>query len=302
MNQTELGQQLNPTYSISTVSNWLNGKIEGEATRRMKNWARQVYKDAVVEGNTVLADKIMNRPSFKHFVNTPFEEKRSTKKRKRPDATHVSVPPFWNAFSLQWSQMLWPVGAKGKVELESSPLFPYHRHHWYTANVLTPKSLNSVGLTTTTTPTPVLVADTILGSYKKQIATAPEPELKTAIYRVYLNKTQRKKADEWLETAYIWTYNRSLDFIKNRIKELIANQEIEKEGDIELRHLPTPVELLHYCVNEDSTLLQQEYIDKKGNKGINAHWVTNTPHAVRQAAMMDVLKAYRSCIAKVLLN
>jgi hypothetical protein len=303
LNQTELGQQLIPTYSLSTVSNWLNGKIEGKATPRMRNWARLVYKNAVENQNIELADKIMNRASLKHFANTPLEDTRSTKKRKKPEkSTHVSVPPFWNARSQLWSQMLWPVGAKGQVELES-PLFPDHRHHWYAANILTPKNQNTT--TTTTTQSPALIADTILESLvkdKRHNAAPSEPELKTAIYRVYPNKKQRTRADEWLSTACIWTYNRSLDFIKKRIKELIANKEIEKEGDIESRHLPEPGELLKYCVNRNSTLLQQEYTDKHGNKGINADWVTNTPSGVRQAAMMDVLKAYNSCIAKVLLN
>lgn len=84
---------------------------------------------------------------------------------------------------------------------------------------------------------------------------------------MYPTTKQKETLKKWMGT-YRWTYNKALDGI---------NKKKCKKNKKELRH---------YCVGLRSKLLQE-------NK-----WVKETPNAVRDASICDLLKAFKSCFAK----
>ena len=105
-----------------------------------------------------------------------------------------------------------------------------------------------------------------LGPEEKERVKKPPAESCRKI-RVYPTPAQKEVLMEWFGCAR-WTYNRTV--------ELIREGTVRDKG-----------KLRAICVNNDNF---------EGKPGME--WVLKTPHPVRDAAMIDVLKAYDSNFAK----
>ena len=85
--------------------------------------------------------------------------------------------------------------------------------------------------------------------------------------RMYPSLKEKEMLKKWMGT-YRWTYNKALDAINKK------GSKINKK------------ELRQYCVALKSTLLQENT------------WVKNTPNAIRDSAICDLLKAFKTCFSK----
>jgi putative transposase len=101
---------------------------------------------------------------------------------------------------------------------------------------------------------------------KQKTAKTKEPVGKVKKIRIYPNKDQKQLLSKWFGTTR-WTYNKCLEGIE---KEKIAKKKKE---------------LRAYCINK-SAMTETE------------QWVLETPYDIRNEAMADLLKAYKTCYSK----
>ena len=85
---------------------------------------------------------------------------------------------------------------------------------------------------------------------------------------IFLNSEEKQKLLKWIGTAR-WTYNQSLAAINSDIK------------------------------NKIKKYLRANYITNRSEKfkDPNFKWVLDTPYCIRDAAMLDLLKNYKSNVA-----
>ena len=94
------------------------------------------------------------------------------------------------------------------------------------------------------------------------------PAGKALKIRLYPNSEEKQKLLKWIGTAR-WTYNQSLAAINSDIK------------------------------NKNKKYLRANYITNRSEKfkDPNFKWVLDTPYYIRDAAMLDLLKNYKSNVA-----
>src|SRR5437764_10189607 len=103
-----------------------------------------------------------------------------------------------------------------------------------------------------------------MSSSSSSSTSSKKPPLKI---RLYPNSEEKQKLLKWIGTAR-WTYNQSLAAINSDIK------------------------------NKNKKYLRANYITRSEKfEDPNLKWVLDTPRHVRDAAMLDLLKNYKSNIA-----
>src|SRR5437764_14201751 len=103
-----------------------------------------------------------------------------------------------------------------------------------------------------------------MSSSSSSSTSSKKPPLKI---RLYPNSEEKQKLLKWIGTAR-WTYNKSLAAINSDIK------------------------------NKNKKYLRANYITRSEKfKDPNLKWVLDTPYCIRDAAMLDLLKNYKSNVA-----
>jgi putative transposase len=124
--------------------------------------------------------------------------------------------------------------------------------------------------------------------HKLQKKPPKPPAARARKIRVYPTKEERQTLLRWIGAAR-WTYNKCL--------ELIQKKHVQKEGVQEEC-------VQEECVQEegvplDKKELRTRVITKKAILAMDGKsWVLETPNAVRDEAVSDVLKAYKSSFAR----
>lgn len=151
---------------------------------------------------------------------------------------------------------------------------------------------------------------TAAGPLKKE----KQEELKCRMIRLFPNNKQRLVLREWFHTAR-WTFNQALHQVKNnnvplnksKLRNLCINNELFtkgrvrtvciKESDI-TNHPPEDV----VCTIDKASkkvCYKLKIHPDASRKLSNMEWVVRTPYDVRDEAMNDVLKAYKTCFSQL---
>jgi len=93
-----------------------------------------------------------------------------------------------------------------------------------------------------------------------------DPAEKCKKIRLYPNEKERKKLNQWMACAR-WTYNQCLNGVN---KKNIGKSKSE---------------LRNYCLKSTSEIIK------------NNAWTSNTPYDIRDEAMCDLLKAFKTCFS-----
>ena len=295
LTQEELGRQLEVQYCQGTVNKWINKKHDGEKIRvAMKNWARGQLRDAK-KRKSPLATAIMGRPSFRHFVDSPFEviptSQSTSRKRKRAQddkstrSRPMHVQPYWTELSKKISENMWLGDSKTTLPGKSQPFST--TTSGYTVKKI--QASEEVKFNLCREPLWRILEKSLSKQYfniggkrrkactirKQQTAGSAKssklPAEKSIKIRLYPNQEQRKTLIEWFGTAR-WTYNYCLDYL----------HQLREEGEA----MPDVKDIRHACIQVSNF------------KGTKLDWVTRTPSHVRDDALSDLWKAYKSCFAK----
>jgi len=194
------------------------------------------------------------------------------------------LKPWWTKSCQEMSKNLLSVTEIGLLDLDLNSLSKY-------AKSLTAKSWFKVKMSTTTQPTTLpKIYYQLLQSLPQNITVSEQerkkeneekpkkkkilksgkekkdPAEKCKKIRLYPSEEERKTLNKWMGCVR-WTYNQCLSGVKN---------EAAKKGKKTLRD---------YCINSTAEIVQE-------NK-----WCLETPYDIRNEAMCDLLKAYKTCIS-----
>ena len=189
---------------------------------------------------------------------------------------------FWTAFTEEMSRKLWLPTKTGSVVMESSSSngssTNLGRNSWFTAKItrkpIRPESLPTISL-------PFATSSLQETTGEEQQATAKDEEKNNAgkdnlkppagkvkKIRLFPTKQQKKILNNWFGTAR-WTYN-----------QVLAGLESDQKKSFNLKDL------------------RARFVNNGLYEGTDKAWVIDTPYDVRDAAMIDVVNAYKSNFAK----
>jgi hypothetical protein len=110
---------------------------------------------------------------------------------------------------------------------------------------------------------------------KESTEETKEPAAKSIMICLYSNKSQKEELNKWFGTAR-WTYNQVVASLRASLRD-DSKYAVVKE-------------LRNDFVNKKNSNNEENFADKL--------WVTKTPYDIRDAALNDVVKAYKSNLAK----
>src|SRR5947199_8560359 len=189
----------------------------------------------------------------------------------------IKYRPFWNDFTRNITNQCWL-----PLKTTNEPLCP---SLWDDSlKRLALGSWVTVNSTKSTSNDDSVPNGSIWGSFKDDVLSLEKnedmssssssstsskkpPAGKALKIRLYPNSEEKQKLLKWIGTAR-WTYNKSLAAINSDIK------------------------------NKNKKYLRANYITRSEKfKDPNLKWVLDTPYCIRDAAMLDLLKNYKSNVA-----
>lgn len=190
---------------------------------------------------------------------------------------------FWSSYTKETSRKLWLPTKTGCVGTESScsngSSTSTTSDSWFTARITKEKQILPENLQTIFSPfvTSLWPVTTVAeqrttksedGMEEDGKVESKPPAGKVKKIRLFPSKQQKQTLNQWLGTAR-WTYNQVLAGLKSDDK-------------------------LSFKLKD----LRSRFINNELYEDTERAWVINTPYDVRDAAMMDVLNAYKSNFAK----
>ena len=211
---------------------------------------------------------------------------------------------FWTEHTSDLSRQLW-LPTKNEVGGQSSTNLGLNS--WYTATVSQRSSHHGSLETILQQLTFALHQGSVTSQVKKQTGTrkrkAGKSNLKTEQekpapgkvrkIRLFPDKEQKPILNQWFGTAR-WTYNQVLARMKEDWKKYKRAIRVLEKGEVQFDRKELQAEYI-----PDRGRLRAGFINNVLFKDTDKAWVINTPSAVRDEAMIDVLKAYKSNFSKL---
>ena len=265
--------------SDSTTQKMSIGYLEEKQSRSNNNNNNKKRRKSSTQESLRITKKKISKDKSKTYKQ-PTQPTNSSKTSGQALVTTTAEASrgFWNAYTKELSKKLWLPIKTVYADTESSCSNGYlqrlGQNSWFTAETIK-KTIPLENLQTISLPFATSLWQETTGEEhpttenddgeKKQRQKLPAGKVKQI--RLFPTKQQKKILNNWFGTVR-WTYNQVL-------AAMIANGVTFNKQD-----------------------LRSRFVNNDVFKGTDKEWVLQTPYDVRDAAMMDVLQAYKTNFAK----